>query len=133
MKKSSFLMKTLLLVIVLLLTSCDKNSPFYIAYNPPGVDILSVQKYYESPFGRPKMRITVESTGDTKAYTIYCYIKLKQGNRVVATGSGYFGSLEPGEYTSDEVSFSGLDDHNEYSRAEYTLTWYDGANQHYEK
>ncbi len=130
--KPRFLSLLLLVVLLLMSSGCNPDSPFAVAISPPTCSIIDVTRIDASFPEFAKIRMTVENTGEATAFDVGCEIKLKTGNTIIARGAISFGTLESQEACVGEDWFSQIQSHTEYDYAEYYLYWYDSQGDYHD-
>ena len=123
----------LLLIPLLLLSGCSPDSPLSVLFSPPHCSVVSVKEVDGSDYSFAKIIVTVKNDGDgATAYNIGCTIQLKNGSYIVETESGYFGTLQQGESTSDEILFANIKTRADYQTLNITLYWWDSQDTYYQ-
>ena len=131
-------MKKFLLILsiipLLLLGGCYQDSPLSVLESPPHCTLVSVQEVDGSAYSFAKFIVTVKNDGGggSTAYNVGCMVKLKNGNYIVETETGYFGTLGDGESTSDEILFSNIKTKADYQTMDINFYWWDSQDGYYQ-
>jgi len=129
----NFIISLVIIVFVsVFFISCDVDSPTSLLFNSPECRITNVSSVEFPESGFPKMTVTVVNRGDgPTAFSIGCYVKLKNGNYILDDGCAGFGTLLDGESRSEEIKFFDLEKSDYITSREITLYWYDAEGIYY--
>jgi len=123
----------LILFPVLMLSGCNPDSPVSVLFSPPNVSIVSNQEVDATSSSFAQFKVTVQNDGGgATAYNVGCTIKLKNGNYIVESETGFFGTLQSGESTSDAVWFTNIKTKSDYQSSEIQLYWWDSQGDYYQ-
>lgn len=117
--------------IFLALASCKSENMQCFATSK--CELESFDKEDSKPGSFARVRLTMRNgSANCEAYSVHCTVKLKKGNTIIDMGSTSISALKPGEGYQDEILFSDIKSHDEYSTAEVTIGWSDNEEQYHE-
>ncbi len=124
--------KVLLLLPLFTLSGCSPDSPLSVLFSPPHIEMLGTQDINATSSSFFQVIVTVKNDGDgATAYNVGCSIKLKNGIYIVESGTGYFGTLNSGESTSDAVWFTNVKSNSDFQYADIIVYWWDSQGNYY--
>ncbi len=125
--------KLLLFLILLLFSGCNPNSPLSVLFSPPKVDLVNTHDINATSSSFFQIVVTVKNDGSgASACNVGCTIKLKNGNYKVESETGFFGTLNAGESTSDAVWFTNVKTSTDFQNVDITVYWWDSQGNYYQ-
>ncbi len=120
------------IVLSLLLSGCDVDSPLSLMLNPPRCSLSVAEKLISSGGKTAIVKLLARNTTRATAYNVGCSINCILDYTIIERSGAYFGTLYGGQSATSDAWLGGIRSHRGYDWLEITLYWEDAEGEFYD-